>query len=122
MDFPALPIGGHQQADFYKLYLADTGLLMAQLDRDSQEDVRVRRDLGTWNGGFFENVVAEALVKAQAIDPSITSADQLIQDEGALDTWFSSWLWPVSLFDGINNIFYSHNCSPLYKILYIVLN
>lgn len=64
MDFPALPIGGHQQADFYKLYLADTGLLMAQLDRDSQEDVRVRRDLGTWNGGFFENVVAEALVKA----------------------------------------------------------
>lgn len=65
MDFPELPIGGHQQADFYKLYLADTGLLMAQLDRDSQEDVRVRRDLGTWNGGFFENVVAEALLKAE---------------------------------------------------------
>ena len=64
MDFPELPIGAHQQADFYKLYLADTGLLMAQLDRDSQEDVRVRRDLGTWNGGFFENVVAEALLKA----------------------------------------------------------
>ncbi|MBR5655487.1 MAG: valine--tRNA ligase [Prevotella sp.] len=28
---------------------------------------------------------------------------QLRQDEDALDTWFSSWLWPVSLFDGINN-------------------
>ena len=27
----------------------------------------------------------------------------LRQDEDALDTWFSSWLWPVSLFDGINN-------------------
>jgi valyl-tRNA synthetase len=27
----------------------------------------------------------------------------LKQDEDALDTWFSSWLWPVSLFDGINN-------------------
>ena len=26
-----------------------------------------------------------------------------IQDEGALDTWFSSWLWPISLFDGIEN-------------------
>ncbi len=45
----------------------------------------------------------EALAKAQAIDPSITSADQLVQDEGALDTWFSSWLWPISLFDGIEN-------------------
>ena len=29
--------------------------------------------------------------------------DDLHQDEGALDTWFSSWLWPISLFDGINN-------------------
>ncbi len=29
--------------------------------------------------------------------------DQLRHDEDALDTWFSSWLWPVSLFDGINN-------------------
>jgi len=29
--------------------------------------------------------------------------DQLSHDEDALDTWFSSWLWPVSLFDGINN-------------------
>ncbi|MCQ2268444.1 MAG: valine--tRNA ligase [Bacteroidaceae bacterium] len=44
----------------------------------------------------------EALKKAQAIDPSVT-ADQLTRDEDALDTWFSSWLWPISLFDGINN-------------------
>ena len=29
--------------------------------------------------------------------------DQLSRDEDALDTWFSSWLWPISLFDGINN-------------------
>ena len=43
----------------------------------------------------------EALVKAQAIDATITSVDQLKQDEGALDTWFSSWLWPISLFNGI---------------------
>lgn len=63
MDFPELPIGGHLEADFYKLYLSDTGLLMAQLDKESQEDVRVRRDLGTWKGGLFENVVSEALVK-----------------------------------------------------------
>ena len=27
----------------------------------------------------------------------------LRQDQDCLDTWFSSWLWPISLFDGINN-------------------
>lgn len=33
---------------------------------------------------------------------ALTAAD-LRQDEDCLDTWFSSWLWPISLFDGINN-------------------
>ena len=44
----------------------------------------------------------DALAKAKEIDPSVTM-EQLHRDEDALDTWFSSWLWPVSLFDGINN-------------------
>ena len=46
----------------------------------------------------------EALEEARKIKgyENIT-ADQLVHDEDALDTWFSSWLWPVSLFDGINN-------------------
>ncbi len=46
----------------------------------------------------------EALEKAHQIPgfENIT-IDQLRHDEDALDTWFSSWLWPVSLFDGINN-------------------
>ena len=46
----------------------------------------------------------EALAKAKALTgcETLTVAD-LKQDEDALDTWFSSWLWPVSLFDGINN-------------------
>ena len=45
----------------------------------------------------------EALEKARKIAgyENITT-DQLTRDEDALDTWFSSWLWPVSLFDGIN--------------------
>ena len=51
-------------------------------------------------------VVAEtrekALELAKQKNPAITDAD-LRQDEDALDTWFSSWLWPISLFDGINN-------------------
>lgn len=48
--------------------------------------------------------VEEALEEARKIKgyENIT-ADQLRHDEDALDTWFSSWLWPISLFDGINN-------------------
>ncbi|MBR1789800.1 MAG: valine--tRNA ligase [Bacteroidaceae bacterium] len=46
----------------------------------------------------------EALEKARQIKgyDDIT-IEQLQRDEDALDTWFSSWLWPISLFDGINN-------------------
>ncbi|MBR2104572.1 MAG: valine--tRNA ligase, partial [Bacteroidales bacterium] len=46
----------------------------------------------------------EALEEARKIKgfENIT-IEQLHRDEDALDTWFSSWLWPVSLFDGINN-------------------
>ena len=44
----------------------------------------------------------EALRLAQEKDSNVKDSD-LRQDEDALDTWFSSWLWPISLFDGINN-------------------
>ena len=53
-------------------------------------------------------VVAETAEKALELarkksgNPNLQASD-LRQDEDALDTWFSSWLWPVSLFDGINN-------------------
>ncbi|MBQ0020925.1 MAG: valine--tRNA ligase [Bacteroidales bacterium] len=45
----------------------------------------------------------EALAKAKAQLGDHITADMLVRDEDALDTWFSSWLWPISLFDGINN-------------------
>ncbi|MBQ5937493.1 MAG: valine--tRNA ligase [Bacteroidaceae bacterium] len=45
----------------------------------------------------------EALAKAQEKYGKEITMDMLHRDEDALDTWFSSWLWPVSLFDGINN-------------------
>lgn len=55
-------------------------------------------------GGF---VVAEtkemAYEKALSMVDYPLSVDDLRQDEDALDTWFSSWLWPISVFDGINN-------------------
>ena len=40
----------------------------------------------------------EALVEAQKLQKDISAAE-LAQDEDVLDTWFSSWLWPISVFD-----------------------
>ncbi len=56
-------------------------------------------------GGFVVAATTEeALSKARAKsgDSSLQLAD-LRQDEDVLDTWFSSWLWPISVFDGIRN-------------------
>ena len=56
-------------------------------------------------GGYVVAPTAEeALVLAQqkSGDATLTLAD-LRQDEDVLDTWFSSWLWPISVFDGIRN-------------------
>lgn len=44
----------------------------------------------------------DALGKARATHPDIQLSD-IRQDEDVLDTWFSSWLWPISVFDGIRN-------------------
>ena len=56
-------------------------------------------------GGYVVAETAEQaleLAKAKTGNADMTLAD-LRQDEDCLDTWFSSWLWPISLFDGINN-------------------
>ena len=48
--------------------------------------------------------VEEALKKAQELYPTENyTLNDLKQDEDVLDTWFSSWLWPISVFDGIRN-------------------
>ncbi len=44
----------------------------------------------------------EALKLAQEINPSVTAAD-LEQESDCMDTWISSWLWPISVVDGINH-------------------
>ena len=58
--------------------------------------------------GENDFVVAEAAEEAlklaqQKSGKADMKLEDLKQDEDALDTWFSSWLWPISLFDGINN-------------------
>ena len=49
-----------------------------------------------------DKIIVAPTIEAAA-EKSGLSVDALVQDEGALDTWFSSWLWPISLFDGIEN-------------------
>jgi valyl-tRNA synthetase len=44
----------------------------------------------------------EAFAEAQKLNPTI-SIDELKQDEDVVDTWFSSWLWPISVFDGFKD-------------------
>ena len=63
MEFPELPLCGNYDPDTFKLYFADTGLLVSMLDEESQEDLRANRNLGVYKGALYENLVAEALVK-----------------------------------------------------------
>ena len=54
------------------------------------------------NATVVAETTEEALKMAQEINPSVTAAD-LEQESDCMDTWFSSWLWPISVFDGINH-------------------
>lgn len=65
MDFPELPLGGNYNPDIFKLYFADTGLLVSMLDEESQEDLRANKNLGVYKGALYENMVGEALVKQE---------------------------------------------------------
>ena len=61
---PELPLGGNYDDSKYKLYFRDTGLLIAMLDDESQEDLRVNKNMNVYKGGLFESIVGEALVKS----------------------------------------------------------
>ncbi len=58
-----LPLKGNYNANNYKLYFHDTGMLIASLDEEAQEDLRVNQNFNTYKGAIYENVVAEMLVK-----------------------------------------------------------
>jgi len=66
MGFPELPIKGNVDETRYKIYMADTGLLIGQLDDECQYDFRANRNLHTYKGGLYENIAAEALAKSGA--------------------------------------------------------
>ena len=60
MEFPELPLGGNYEPDKFKLYFADTGLLVSMLDDESQEDLRANKNLGVYKGALYENMVGKA--------------------------------------------------------------
>jgi len=63
MNQPELPLKGNYDASKYKIYFHDNGLLMANLDEESTQDLRRNRNFGVYKGAIYENIVAEALVK-----------------------------------------------------------
>jgi hypothetical protein len=64
LNFPELPLKGNYDDTKYKIYFADSGLLVAMLDEEAQDDLRTNKNLGVYKGALYENVVGEALVKA----------------------------------------------------------
>lgn len=63
MEQPELPLGGNYNPDNFRLYFADTGILIGSLDDEAQEDLRNNKNFNTYKGAIYENVVGDMLVK-----------------------------------------------------------
>lgn len=63
LNFPELPLKGNYDDSKYKMYFFDTGLFVAMLDEEAQEDLRANKNLGVYKGALYENIVGEALAK-----------------------------------------------------------
>ena len=64
MEQASLPLKGNYNPDNYRLYFADTGLLIGSLDEETQEDLRNNENMNTYKGALYENIVGDMLVKA----------------------------------------------------------
>ena len=63
MEMCALPLKGNYNPDNYRLYFSDTGLLIASLDDEAQDDLRKNKNFNTYKGAIYENIVSDMLVK-----------------------------------------------------------
>lgn len=63
LNFPELPLKGNYDDSKYKLYFFDSGLFVAMLDDEAQEDLRANKNLNVYKGALYENIVGEALRK-----------------------------------------------------------
>ncbi|MCD8209090.1 MAG: ATP-binding protein [Bacteroidales bacterium] len=85
-----LPLKGNYDPSMYKLYFKDTGLLIASLDEEAQEDLRANRNFGTYKGAIYENIVGDMLAKQgyelyyyKCNEPAI-EMDFFVRDAGSL--------------------------------------
>jgi len=63
LSLPELPLEGNARSDAFKVYMCDTGLLMAMLEDGSQTDV-IDGNLGIYKGAIFENIIADIFSKS----------------------------------------------------------
>ena len=63
MEECALPLKGNYNPDNYRIYFADTGLLIASLDDEAQDDLRKNQNFNTYKGAIYENIIGDMLVK-----------------------------------------------------------
>lgn len=59
---PALPLAGNAKSNVFKVYMRDTGLLVAMLDEGSAEDI-IDGNLGIYKGAIYENIIADIFAK-----------------------------------------------------------
>ena len=90
MNHPELPLKGNYDPKLYKIYFKDTGLLIASLDEEAQEDLRANKNLGTYKGAIYENIVGDMLVKQgyqlyyYSNDRPAIEMDFFVRDAGSL--------------------------------------
>lgn len=63
MEQACLPLKGNYTTDNYRLYFADTGLLIGSLEEEVQQDLRNNENMNTYKGALYENIVGDMLVK-----------------------------------------------------------
>ena len=62
-ELPALPLEGNARTDTFKVYMADTGLLVSMLEDGSQKDI-IDGNLGIYKGALYENIIGDVFTKA----------------------------------------------------------
>lgn len=63
LDKLELPLKGNYNPDNYRLYFADTGLLIGSLEEEAQDDLRKNQNFNTYKGAIYENIIGDMLVK-----------------------------------------------------------
>ena len=90
LNHPELPLNGNYDPKLYKIYFKDTGLLIASLDEEAQEDLRANKNLGTYKGAIYENIVGDMLAKQgyklfyYNSDKPAIEMDFFVRDAGSL--------------------------------------